>query len=179
MTLFQMDFFIFMLVVLLVVGGVFVVLAGFGFSPDSSADAGFAPDSDGKDDGLSQKLNVLSSSVSEADEVISELSDMSKNVLKEFESKYQELLFLYNLIDEKQKNFGKEDAEQLSIDEYSQQVDAAEAKSKKAEINPKFANVLEMAKSGSSVEEIAKQLDMGKGEISLILNLTGGGAFNA
>ena len=169
MTLFQMDFFIFMLVVLLFTGGVFVMFAGF-----ASGRAG----NENEDDALSQKLDVLTNSVSEADEVISELSDMSKNVLKEFESKYQELLFLYNLIDEKQKKLGKDHGPEL--DEYIQKMEMAvadfsEGDVRKMAINSKFANVLELREGGSSVEEIARQLNMGKGEISLILNLTGGG----
>jgi hypothetical protein len=193
MTLFQMDFFIFILVLMLVVGGVFVVFAGLGFGSDDSESSsdhslgrplgrGFGRgSSEGKDDNLSQKLDVLSSSVSEADEAILELSDMSKNIFREFESKYQELLFLYNLIDEKQKNLDKEPPI-AHADEYTQRLDAALEDdaavlndNKKIEINPKFANVLELFKEGNSVEEIAKQLDMGKGEVGLILTLTGGG----
>jgi len=40
-------------------------------------------------------------------------------------------------------------------------------------INPKFANVLQLSKEGKSVEDIARELDMGKGEVTLILNLGG------
>jgi hypothetical protein len=145
---------------MLAVGGFCVLLAGLGFSKSESEQT---------EGLLNDKLDVLGSSVSEADEAISELNDMSKNVFKEFENKYQELLFLYNLIDEKEKRLG-------NMPEIKAEVIADEIK--RPDINPKFANVLEMHKGGKSIEEIAKKLDMGKGEIGLILTL-GGGRKNA
>jgi hypothetical protein len=160
MTLFQLDFFMVMLILMLVAGGSFVLLAILGFKKSETEQA---------DSILSDKLDVLGSSVTEVDEAISELSDMSKNVFKEFESKYQELLFLYNLIDEKEKRI-----EALG----TMQVAGPLENTKKPDINPKFANVIEMHHTGKTVEEIARELDMGKGEIDLILTL-GGGRKNA
>jgi len=81
MTLFQMDFFIFMLILLLVGGGVCIVIATLGHS--RAGVAGF---------------DTSNNSADATDEAISELDDMSKSVFKEFDNKYQELLFLYSLI---------------------------------------------------------------------------------
>jgi uncharacterized protein YneR len=168
MTLFQMDFFLFILVLMLIVGGVFIVFAGLGFGGSQDV-----PE-EKKEDALAQKMDALNNYVSEADEAITELNDMSKNIFREFDSKYQELLFLYNLIEQKQKNIDKVPFGA----EYTQRLDSEAAvpnDKRRADINPKFANVLELHSGGNSIEEIAKQLNMGKGEISLILNLTGGG----
>jgi len=188
MTLFELDFFIFMLILMLVVGGLLVVVSSFGFAKAKNEEQGQA---------ISQKLGVLESSVTEADEAISELNDMSKTVFKEFENKYQELLFLYNLIDEKEKRIGQGGSpsampepanlaaraghaydQARGLEEYAKRIDIIVDDGKKMDINPKFANVLDLHRKGKSIEEIAKQLDMGKGEISLILTL-GGGAKNA
>ena len=168
MTLFQLDFFIFMLILMLVVGGFCVLVASSGFSK---------ADKDSTDEFIESKLDVLGNSVNEADEAISELNDMSRSVFKEFDSKYQELLFLYNLIDEKQKGALNEMAAVPAVAVVPAPPLAAEAHIAApvvASINPKFTKVLEMHRNGKSVEEIAIEMDMGKGEIGLILTLGGG-----
>ncbi|MCL2752848.1 MAG: hypothetical protein FWE44_01710 [Defluviitaleaceae bacterium] len=164
MSLFQLDFFVYMIVIMLIIGGVLVIAASLGFGKNSD---------EAKD--ITEKLDALEITVSEADETMSELNDMTKNAMKEFDAKYQELLFLYNLIDEKQKNVNGGSTAKPS--RQSKSVDMIIDDSKKMSINPKFTNVLEMYKNGKGVEEIAKQLDMGKGEVGLIISL--GGAKNA
>lgn len=165
MTLFQMDFFIFVLILLLVGGGVFVVIAAFGHSRADVAGSDTLLDSDDP-----------------AGEAISEFDDMSKSVFKEFDNKYQELLFLYSLIDEKQKkiengyttaNFHLKD-QARDLAKYAKQVDLTIGDNKKMDINPKFSNIIRMYKEGQTVEEIARKLDMGKGEVELIVTLGGG-----
>ncbi|MCL2169539.1 MAG: DUF6115 domain-containing protein [Defluviitaleaceae bacterium] len=180
MTLFQLDFFIFMLILMLVVGGFCVVLASSGFGKSRAEDV---------EENAKVTLDALDSTVSEADEAITELNDMSKKISKEFESKYQELLFLYNLIDEKQKEVASngEAAQGAASPRSLGAMSEIQAKPQSAQelppsnpiaSNPRFAKVLEFHKSGKSVEEIAASLDMGKGEIGLILTL-GGGRGNA
>ena len=161
MTLFQIDFFVFMLILLLVGGGVCIVVAAFVHSRSNAA--GFVGQNTTAD---------------QADEALSELDDMSKTVFKEFDNKYQELLFLYSLVDEKQKSL--EGAQQVpsgphnqarGLAEYAGRVDIVIDDSKKTDINPKFASILRMHREGQSAEEIARKLDMGKGEVSLIITL--------
>jgi len=162
MSLFQLDFFVYMIVIMLIIGGILVVAASLGFGKSTD---------DNKD--IAEKLDALETTVSEADETMTELNDMTKSAMKEFDAKYQELLFLYNLIDEKQKNVNE--MPRAVIERKS--VDVTIDDSKKMAVNPKFANVLEMYRGGENIEEIAKQLDMGKGEVGLIISL--GGAKNA
>ncbi|MDR2183718.1 MAG: hypothetical protein LBE55_06045 [Clostridiales bacterium] len=205
MDVFQMDFFIYILILMLLIGAFLVI-----YGSVTRKGAGAGPEDEGEGTGLlslAQKLDTLESSVYEADEAVHMLGDMSKNVFKEFDSKYQELLFLYNLVDEKQKTLTLTDnAEIISDDILPEGVAAAPApkqmtatvtkpaaKPQEVEeaatvldivvdddsisqshgINPKFAHVLELSQEGKSVEEIARELDMGKGEIMLILNLGG------
>jgi hypothetical protein len=217
MDLFQMDFFIYILILMLVVGAFFVIYGGFAKKEPAAGQ-------EEKEEllSLTQKLDTLESSVYEADEAVHMLGDMSKNVFKEFDSKYQELLFLYNLVDEKQKNLTSTDStEVVSMNTSSDpnpvvvrdvpyagespvprrktvavkrpaamtqivpdngktsgtnraSPDAtADDSTASSGINPKFAYVLKLSQEGKSVEEIARELDMGKGEIMLILNLGG------
>jgi len=173
MNLFQMDFFIFILLLMVVVGAGFIVAGSFSKSSTSYAED--KEDFNGGLSSISQKLDNLETYVSEADDAANMLGDMSKNVFKELDSKYQELLFLYNLIDEKQKVLDKASGEANSEipDDILKRIDIVIDDSKKMPINPKFANVLELHRSGKSIEQIAKQLDMGKGQVELILNLGG------
>ena len=218
MDLFQMDFFIYILILMLAVGAFFVIYGGFVKKETA------ARQDEGEDfPSLAQKLNTLESSVYEADEAVHMLGDMTKNVFKEFDSKYQELLFLYNLVDEKQKTLtltGTTEAVEsqntnpnpIIVQDISHtgdtpdsNVSAPKRKAVTAKkladvpqigpvsgrinvsslditvddstmssgINPKFAHVLQLSQEGKSVEDIARELDMGKGEIMLILNLGG------
>jgi len=225
MDLFQMDFFIYILILMLLVGAFFVVYGSIVLK-----DAKSAPKEEQELLSIAKKLDTLESSVFEADEAVNMLDDMSKNVFKEFDSKYQELLFLYNLVDEKQKTLAiasKVDTVVVDADTPVSQgarhpepivlrdvllhagavpggviptapkqklatvtkpiavpqiipggdvasLDVVVDDSTKSNgINPKFAHVLQLSKDGKSVEEIARELDMGKGEIMLILNLGG------
>jgi len=258
-----MDFFIYILILMLFIGAFLIIYGSI-----SMREADNDSDGDGQQMlSLAKKLDTLETSVYEADEAVHMLGDMSKNVFKEFDSKYQELLFLYNLVDEKQKTLTTTDGTQTaptvqkpkqkaakvtkpattqtidvlvtdsapeimqaplddlkdtatkpeSATEITQDVVAVDegpkpankAAAKKASkaaakaapkkidlvvddnaggepsqtqasdsqanqgINPKFAHVLELSQQGKSVEEIAKELNMGKGEIMLILNLGG------
>ena len=227
MDLFQMDFFIYILILMLIVGAIFII---YGCIRQREAEASSHDEADGQELlSLEQKLDTLGSTVNEADEAANLLGDMSKNVFKEFDSKYQELLFLYNLVDEKQKTLALADnvnaavvarhstntqAEPVVVSDMllpaapvpppapapapkqktakskkrpaavTQVIEAGEAaslditvddsvKSQNLGINPKFAHVLQLSEDGKSVEDIARELDMGKGEIMLILNLGG------
>ena len=181
MSIFQLDFFVYTLILMLVIGAGFILASAILNKENNLT-------SDNQDEGLvslAKKINTLESSVTEADEAVGLLDDMSKTVFKELDNKYQELLFLYNLIDEKQKSISKPGSSPQMPENYTPRFDFVAGAPKKAESgfvgNPKIANVLRLSAKGLSVDEIAKQLDMGKGEISLILNLSSnpGGPKNA
>ena len=169
-----MDFFVYVLIVMMVIGACLVVYgAFFGNKKEGSAEE--------VDElvTLAQKLNSLESTVFEADEAANILDDMTKSVFKEFDSKYQEMLFLYNLIDEKQKKLvgaGQKVDVVAGISSKPLEKGTIALQNQKITINPKYANVLELNDKGKSIEEIARQLNMGKGQVALILNL--GGAKN-
>ena len=173
-----MDFFTYVLIIMMIIGSCLVIYGAFFGAKKQNADAEAETQSSADKElaSLVQKLSSLESSVTEADEAANILEDMSKNIFKEFENKYQEMLFLYNLIDEKQKTLAKPDATPAMPSAPGDMPAAAmlAMDGKKAGINPKYANVLELNAAGISADEIAKQLNMGKGQVALILNLGGG-----
>ncbi|MBR1735531.1 MAG: hypothetical protein IJ736_00745 [Firmicutes bacterium] len=103
---------------------------------------------------------LLNKSVEEADSAMNELNGLSEEVFKEFEEKYNELLFLYQMIEDKK--------DENSIDK---KVSAKNRKRKFRYSNPKLQEIKNLAKEGLSVAEIAKKLDIGQGEVQLIMQL--------
>ena len=165
-----MDFFTIIIIGLTVIGAALVLRGAFlrenNGLPAARTYGRNLPDID-------ERLNTLETTVSEADEAAVALDGMSKNVFKELDDKYQSLLFLYNLIDDKEKNVNASEAKSVRsatapFDPLSQLV------TRKTGVNPKYDIVFKMRAAGKSPDEIAKELKMGKGQVSLILNLGGG-----
>ena len=145
-----MDFFYFMLIVGVVVGAMIVLYAFLSSDDDEVV-----------------KKKEIDAAISEVDETIAELNDTSRTIMKEFDYKYQELLFLYNLIDEKKKALVTFEEEAVLGDEAG--TGAIEAIFQ----NPKIYEILQLQKRGLSVSEIAKTLEIGQGEVSMIISLAG------
>jgi len=166
-----MDFFVYVLIVMMFVGAGLVIYGAFfgnKFQENSQENDEFTS--------LAQKLGALETSVFEADEAANILDDMTKNVFKEFDNKYQDMLFLYNLIDEKQKKLATSGHRvDVAVGAQPDGDSIVAVNNKKVGINPKFSNVLQLSAEGKSIEQIAKQLNMGKGQVALILNLGGAG----
>lgn len=165
-----MDFFTYVLIIMMVIGSCLVIYGAFSKRKEVSEE-GSSSDADKELASLVQRLNSLETSVTEADEAAGILEDMSKNIFKEFENKYQEMLFLYNLIDEKQKSLAKSAPAPMP----AMPAELPAFDGKKTGINPKYTNILEMSAAGKSPDEIARQLKMGKGQVALIINLGGRG----
>lgn len=112
--------------------------------------------------GAERAIAAVGVSVGEADNAAEELHKLAGSVIGEIENKYQELLFLYNLIDEKKKEL---------YAEYGSMNAAKEKAPKKILKHPKQQEIIKLAGEGAAVREIAKRLGMGQGEVSLILEL--------
>ncbi len=123
---------------------------------------------------LENTVKTIDNSLTEADKAAEELSDLSKNIFQEFEGKYQELLFLYNLIDEKKKEI-MSSGEKTEHEAYESAVDlvVSDSTPRMKFKNPKLKEIMELKKSGMSDENIAKSLNMGSGEVKLIMGLHG------
>lgn len=177
----------FVQILLIICGAAGLVMVAVSFLKKS--DAGDTDYRDGRY--LETKLAAMDTTISEADSAITELGGMSRGVLKEIDQKYNELLFLYNLIDEKKKeietvklaepagkarytepdDFGllpEDDLPDLPEpdDEYTEPPRDFTIK------NPRYARILELKKQGMNAKDIARELGMGQGEVSLIMSIS-------
>ncbi len=108
-----------------------------------------------------QKLDKLDNSLKEAENIIFELDDLSNSVRKEIDEKYQEMLQLYSILDEKKNE---------SIAEKTQ----AEYKKINKNLRPvseKASKIKSLYDQGYTVSKIAQLLKIGQGEVNLTLNL--------
>jgi DNA-binding NarL/FixJ family response regulator len=163
-----MDFIQFLLISGVVTGCIMIIVS---FTSPKSAVKKVLPE---REKVIDKRLEEIDTTITEADNIITELGDISQDVIREMDQKYSELLFLYNLIDEKKK----------AIEVPVQQVIAPDISNKIEDFpkpqqnilppkppNPRLARILEMKQGGMSIAQIAKELDMGQGEVSLMINL--------
>lgn len=115
-------------------------------------------------------IKAIDNSVDEAYRTIEELNEISQSVFTEIENKYQELLFLFNLVDEKKK-----EVMQLYSDtavKHTESTAKISTERKQLKItNPRHVEIMEMFSKGISIADISKQLSMGQGEVKLIVGL--------
>lgn len=117
---------------------------------------------------IENSMKALNTSLEEVDSAMLELDKMSKTIFEELDTKYQELLFLYTLIDEKKK----EVAEIYSTQKFPQkEIVTSVDKDSNTYKNPKLHEINNLLNEGLSISEIAKELNMGQGEVKLIIGL--------
>lgn len=125
--------------------------------------------------------NMLKSVSDEFDSAIEQINKLSESVFEEFEEKYQELLFLYQMVDDMKSEI---DRKTHSSDEYIKQSRKDnnlyeknnDERSSGTNINriynnPNLEKIKELQKQGLSVSEISKALGIGQGEVKLIMEL--------
>ncbi len=110
---------------------------------------------------------------------ILELNEYGEYLKAELDKKHKELLFLYQMIIEKQKEIQIDKLEQqVGISNadnnysnkktYKDEIAKNEVKSRKINYNKE---ILDMSLAGYSPEEVARKLKIGKGQVELVLNL--------
>jgi hypothetical protein len=118
--------------------------------------------------------NKLETQINEADNMLQELNNFSSFVKSELDNKYKELLFLYQLIEEKNQDLSNTNANtsnkksKYSIDENSKTNDL---EALQVLNNKNYDNIIKLHKEGKDISTIAKELNIGKGEVQLILGL--------
>ena len=108
-------------------------------------------------------IRAFNASMSEADQTVEELNKTAKKIFEEMEDKHQELLFLYNMIEERK-------GEEIGS---ASDIIFGDARQKRSENhkNPKLGKIRTLYEQGMTEEEIAKTLGIGQGEVKLILSL--------
>jgi len=120
----------------------------------------------------------LKEKIDEADKMIAELNKFANHVNDELTEKHKELLFLYEMIDSKYSEQLKPTIKKVEAQEAVRIIkevpEEAKEEVKEAKVEKKggYSDIYEMSKKGMSVDEIAKELGIGKGEVKLLLELT-------
>ncbi|MDR1532715.1 MAG: hypothetical protein LBS62_11150 [Clostridiales bacterium] len=176
------------LLVAIVVGSV-LVAAALVFAARSGRAGGSKDDSELKNDGLDPEgaIKAVEASIAEADKVSEDFQKQAASIFKEMDEKYQELLFLYSLIDEKKTDAAKmlDDAVSTARKAAARSRRTAQERDQNAERrqgsedgetlavqkHPRYKEIMQLIDSGLSISEAAKKLDMGQGEVKLIVEL--------
>ena len=126
---------------------------------------------------------------SATDNALSEIEKTANLVLGDINEKYQAMLFLYNLLDEKKKEINaiteikipKRQAAEAIEEPAPNKVQTPPAaatyerkpkqRAPRTKINTRYDKVLKMHDDGLSVAEIAKNLNIGQGEVQLTMDL--------
>lgn len=117
---------------------------------------------------------MFNQQVSIINEKILELHEYHHFVTTEIENKHKELLFLYQIIAEKEKQLMSLErittTKVLDKQDKHDKIEKQETDEKTA-VENKNQKILEMTHNGESVQTIAKALGIGIGEVNLVLNL--------
>jgi len=108
-------------------------------------------------------IRAINASMSEADQTMEDINRTAKTIFEELEEKHQELLFLYNMIEER-KNEEADPASDIIFNE-------ARPKRPENMKNPKLGKIRALYDQGMTEEEIARTLGIGQGEVKLILSI--------
>ena len=144
-----------------------------------------------------EMIEKLQTTITDADNAMEEISKLSQSIFDEMAEKYKELLYIYSLIEKKQNktntaenareknaainiasipNVPENIAPKLADPEKSYKPPQASAEfgsfmTAYNSVNPKHAEIKELALRGMPVAEIAKSLNLGQGEVRLVLEL--------
>jgi DNA-directed RNA polymerase specialized sigma subunit len=108
-------------------------------------------------------IRAISASVSEADQTMEEINKAAQTIFEELEDKHQELLFLYNMIEERKNEEVGPASDIIFSDTRQKRLDSYK--------NPKLGKIRALYDQGMTEEEIAKTLGIGQGEVKLILSI--------
>jgi DNA-directed RNA polymerase specialized sigma subunit len=122
----------------------------------------------GKTSEPNQPEDAAIASMTEADNTIDEINNTGAQILGELDDKHQELLFLYNMIEDRKKDEIGSVSEIVANDN---QTNPSEEPSMESFKNPKLGKIRDLYDQGMTEEEIAKTLGIGQGEVKLILSI--------
>ncbi len=151
------------ILVLLIIIGIILVIFAYASKKKDSGDNDYFE--------ANASVQLVKQAIEDADNAIEQLNKMSSNVFEEFEEKYQELLFLYQMIDDMKEKRAKIDFNTESQENISLNRNQGYYESLNSFKNPNLEKIRNMQARGLSIAEISKALNMGQGEVKLILEL--------
>lgn len=147
-----MDIFNIVFIILMILGFLIIIYALYKFQEQINEDNTiFSVDT---------SINKVKDAVYEADNAIEHLNSMAKHIFEQFEEKQKEFMIIYGMLQDNKNN--KID---IKTDEYYLPTNENKYNHK---LLPKL---LKMKQNGMSIQDMAKELNMGQGKIKLILEL--------
>lgn len=137
-------------------------------------------------DHTTDRLNHLSN------EKIMAVDEFSTQVLEKIEQNHQEVVFLYSMLEEKERQIKALQAKPVTRETRAKKAEKPRQRTKDtrkvktqpeqnmqqmssmAEVSDINQSIIDLYKSGKNVLEISKILDMGQGEVKLVVDLYGG-----
>ncbi len=110
-------------------------------------------------------IKEMKDTIDQADLAIDDLNLMSEQIFKRFDEKQRQLLFLYETIEKKKAISGSN--VDIKIDGDS--LPNNKPKKKYISNHPMVNEIKELHKQNMSISDIAKTLNIGKGEVELII----------
>lgn len=122
-----------------------------------------------------KSLNEVKDALTQADIAIEDLNFISEEMFKQFEEKKKEFMFLYDAIEKKKGNSNKSSID-ISTPKFSyldeKDTKNSDKKTEKNYINhPMLPKIKDLMSKNYSLPEIAKELNIGQGELSFIIQL--------
>lgn len=112
----------------------------------------------------SEEYSRIKEALDEANKAIKDLNELHEYMMGELNKKQKELMLIYDIIDEKEKNISRPAPERQVAVKSSNIEQVNEGHTTRDKIRS-------MSNAGMNVEEIAQQLNIGKGEVKLLLSL--------
>lgn len=151
-----MDIFNWIFILLIIIGFVIIIISILNINKYNNAQ----PISS-IDNSIKQIKNIID----QADLAMDDLNLMSEQIFEKFDEKQKQLLFLYETIEKKKPSSKKIDfkADENLLDKNIYK--------KNLQLHPMADKILEMVNQNMSVADIAKALNIGQGEVELIIKL--------
>lgn len=132
-----------------------------------------------------EMFKMLNGAIEEANKFSEDLNKLATDIFEELDNKHQELMVIYKLIQEKSQNSENIKVESTNnmIDNTNEVIKVNNIENEKEfkiniennlgdnfESNTKKDEIMSLRRQGLSIEDIAKKLDLGKGEVQLIID---------
>ncbi|WP_105618027.1 DUF6115 domain-containing protein [Vallitalea okinawensis] len=122
-----------------------------------------------KNDDNDKKYEALQPSLDEANQAIKDLNELHEYMMSELNKKQKELMLIYDIIDEKERKL--KELQEIPLKEPMKNQKVISDPSTLDEELSTRERVKDMYEKGMNIETIAKTLNIGKGEVQLLISL--------
>lgn len=120
---------------------------------------------------IDKSIKQIKETIDQADLAIDDLNLLSEQIFKRFDEKQKQLLFLYEAVENKKSTANKID---IKVDEnifLNNNYEKNIKNTNYVNVHPMTHKIKELLSQNMSISDIAKTLNMGQGEVELIINI--------